>query len=249
MASGSTTVHALPYPLSTDAPSVHSDIQALAQALANSLASPVSVSTSQTLADGQLAISTASPITLTLPTAAANVTCGVFARVATGSNPVTVSAPGGALIYGVGLNGVSSLTLGTIGSFVVLQSNGTDWFVVAGQRDTGWVSLTLQSGWAATSGTWAPAARLQGDRVQMRGQVTGTNPGSSIAHLGAPFIPTVINSIGSPPIPVVVFHGGSHTPVGGSIKFVDAATIDLELGAAPNTSDSAKLDSVTYTVT
>lgn len=190
MASGSTIIGALPYPVSTDAPSVHTDIQALAQALANRLTSPTAHAASATLSDGELAVSTASPITLTLPSAAANAKVGVFAKVATAANPVTISS-GSSNIYGLGLNGVSSLVLGSIGAFVVLQSDGTNWFVTDGQQDTGWVTLSLGTG-MATHGGDTPAGRLVGDRVRLRGAIDQSGgSASSLATLPASMKPTV----------------------------------------------------------
>lgn len=224
MATGSTIVHGLPYPEATDAPNVHTDIQALAQALANSLTSPVPVGASGVLVDGELAVSTAAPITLTLPSAAANVKCGVFAKIATGSNPVTVTTAGGAVIYGRGLgSGVSSITLGTVGAFVVLQSDGTSWHMVAGEQDTGWLALTITNGGSNLAGAYAPACILRGDTVEMRGGGTQTT-GGTLLTLPSGFRPAdqVIAAI----------HNAQNTPTIGTCTVSTSGTVAIAGGGS-----------------
>jgi hypothetical protein len=61
-------------------------------------------------------------------------------------------------------------------------------------------------------------------------------------------MPSTLTFAGSPTIPVLVFHGTTPIPVGGAIKWFNSSTVDLELGATPNTTDQAGLDSVRYTV-
>lgn len=53
------------------------------------------------------------------------------------------------------------------------MSDGTNWFTVmiAGP----WVNLTLESGITTTVGAYTPAARLVGDKVELRGAITNTN--------------------------------------------------------------------------
>lgn len=249
MATGQTTNWKRPYPLETDTPDVAADVGALANSLDKWPLYPTTATASRSLVAGESALANPST-TLTLPSAPSQ---GDAVRVVpgsavTGSAQVTVAASGGKVINGKGLSAASSFVLGIPFAFVTLQYDGTAWQIVEGQRDTGWVPLTLSTGWAATSGTWVPAARLCGDSVAMRGQATGSSPGSSIAHLTAPFIPSVITGAGSPTIPVLVFHGVSSTPTGGAVKYFDSTHIDLQLGATPVTSDSVGLGSVRYTV-
>lgn len=151
------------------------------------------VGTSTSMADGNLYITTAGSITMTLPSAASNATVGIIvATTATGAAPVTVSRGGSATIYGLGLSAVTSFTLGAVGAAVTLQSNGTDWFITAGQRDTGWVTFSLPASWTSASfGDYAPASRTIGDCAFLRGSAKNTTGGSATftATLGASFRP------------------------------------------------------------
>ncbi len=76
--------------------------------------------------------------TVTLPAATVNQQIGV--RCGAASTVVTITTGAGS-ISGLGVAAASSsITLGFPGAFVVLQADGTNWNIVAGQRDTGWVS-------------------------------------------------------------------------------------------------------------
>jgi hypothetical protein len=108
-----------------------------------------------------------------------------------GATPTTVAASGGLTIYGVGASFVSSILLGTPGSFVVLMADGAGhWLVIAGQPDSGWVALTLASGGGFGSGDVLPAsgfdstpsARLVGSTVGLKG-VLENNMGGSLGAL------------------------------------------------------------------
>ena len=142
--------------------------------------------------NGQLVVVTGgTPLTITLPAPVANGWVGVYAAAGSGASPVTVSA-GSGIIYGVGLSAASSFPLGTVGAYAILQSDGTNWYIVAGQQDTGWVALSsyLNSATYTTiSGSGGGteydfAGRVQGDAVRLRGVV---NPGSGGAFGGPAF--------------------------------------------------------------
>ena len=88
-------------------------------------------STSATVARGQSVV--ASPgTTQTLPAATANAMVAITASsTVTGASPVTVA---GSHIYGIGLNNASSITLSAAGACVILQSDGTNWYVLAAEN-------------------------------------------------------------------------------------------------------------------
>ena len=112
--------------------------------------------------------------TITLPTPALNSVVAISAQgSATGASPVTVS---GTNIWGLGLAGASSFTLGISQAFAILQSDGTNWFILSGQQDTGWVALSLGGGVSAGGG-YTPTARLVGSTVYLSG---GPLTGSAI---------------------------------------------------------------------
>lgn len=150
------------------------------------LTATVSNTGSASVTRGQSVIASPST-TQTLPSASAGALVAITAlSTVTGATPVTVS---GSKIYGVGLSNASTFLLGTPGAHAVLQSDGTNWYVVGGQQDTGWVALSLSTGMTATGGSnftsaYTPSARLIGSRVWLKGAIqqgsTG-NSGSSIA--------------------------------------------------------------------
>ena len=109
----------------------------------------VAVPSTYTLKPGDLAVATAAGLTLTLPTPAKSAVCAVFNYAGTGASPTTVTTPSGG-IYGVGANNVGSIPLGAEGAFAVFESDGTNWLIVAGQQDTGWITPTLLNSWTST---------------------------------------------------------------------------------------------------
>lgn len=126
--------------------------------------------TSLTANAGDLIVA-ASGTTITLPTPSVNALVAVVA-----GSPITTSVTvSGANIYGVGLNSASSLKLGVTGASVLLQSDGTNWLIIAGQQDGGWIT-GFASGVSINPGTGAatPAGRLIGDRVYLKGALTTT---------------------------------------------------------------------------
>lgn len=147
---------------------------------------------SATLTWGQSVVASPST-TMTLPTITAGVMVAVTAlSTVTGATPVTITGAASS-IFGLGLNGVTSFTLGSPGAHVVLQSDGTHWYVVGGQQDTGWVALSTMSLNVnlAAAGSITPAARVLGDRVMLRGAlnvgVSGLASSATLFTLPAAF--------------------------------------------------------------
>lgn len=187
MASGTTTTWGRPYPVASDAPNVHTDIQALANSLDTVPAYPATMTTSATATAGLSYVVSASQ-TLTLP---ASPTKGDIIRAAaastvTGATAVTVAASGGKGINGLGLSAASLLKLGTPFAHTTLQYDGTNWQIIDGQQDTGWLALSLSGGVSAVGGGYSPSYRVLGDRVWLRGGVSFTATASiTIATLPA----------------------------------------------------------------
>jgi hypothetical protein len=133
-----------------------------------------SVSGTVTAVSGN-AYEAAASTTITLPTPVKNSTVTIIAGTAvTSSTPVTVNAGATGKINGPGLSSASSFVLGQPGAFTMLLADGSNWFVIAGQQDTGWVTLTAPSGWTNGAGTvyYTAAYRLVGDTVRLRGPFT-----------------------------------------------------------------------------
>jgi hypothetical protein len=124
---------------------------------------PAIKSASASAISGQAILTSgASAITITLPAHAA----GQIVAVKNGSTGGTTVS--GSSIQGLGLSAASTFSLGAVGSFAVLIDDGTSWHFLAGQQDTGWVAVTLASGFTGT----AAYARLKGDTVSLKGGIT-----------------------------------------------------------------------------
>jgi len=135
----------------------------------------VNSSASVTAVAGQM-VNISGGQTLTLPSpSVANLLVGA---VTYGALSATVATPSG-LISGPGhTGGVTSIPIAA-GTPVVFESNGTNWQVVSGQQDTGWVAITPTATGFTASTSPPLAARLIGDRVWFRGQFLNGNGGST----------------------------------------------------------------------
>ncbi len=133
---------------------------------------PQTTSTSASVVSGQLLVTTGTgALTVTLPAAAKGARVGVQNQ-STGGTTVS-----GSNIQGVGLASASSFKLGTVGAAAGLISDGTNWYLITGQQDTGWQTLTYGTN-VSSAGDYTPGARLRGDTVSLRGmlQVSSGNP-------------------------------------------------------------------------
>lgn len=241
MASGATANWGRPFPLSTDAPNVHTDIQALATSLETVPLYPSTMTTSATAVAGLSYVVTASQ-TLTLP---ASPTKGDTIRASagstvTGATAVTVTASGGKGINGVGLVAASTFKLGTPFAHATLQYDGTNWQIIDGGQDTGWVTLSLATGMSATAGDFVPSARLQGDTVRLRGGITGSsgsgNAQTSMATIPAGMVPSV-----TPQIPYTFFpFAATFFTITGTVYRISTSTAGVSTQFA--------LNGVTYTL-
>jgi hypothetical protein len=79
--------------------------------------------------------------TVTLPApSTANLVIGVISVNGTGAAPCTVSTPSGHILGPGVAASATSILLGSAGAFVVLVSDGTNWNIVAGAQDSGWLA-------------------------------------------------------------------------------------------------------------
>ena len=159
---------------------------------------PVAVTASTSCITGNLyvvSISTAA-VVMTLPTPANGACIGVSTRaITTGS--VTVTASSG-VTFGPGMTsaGVTSFPLSTQGAEVLLLADGTNWNVIAGAQDSGWIAVLggvgFQNSWVNFSNGYSSAAyRLTGNVVRITGNVKSGASGSVIFTLPSGFRPTV----------------------------------------------------------
>lgn len=163
---------------------------------AGALLTPTSKSATYTAVSGDLILTTNS-FTITLPTPTSGRIVGVHVTDArTGAAPVTITAASGA-IYGPGSPGLTSIKLGILGAYVILEANGTNWFIVGGGQDSGWRAVggagepAFVNSWVNGGGGYqAMQFRLDAlGRVWIRGYAsTGTN-GTTIFTLPAGYRP------------------------------------------------------------
>lgn len=149
---------------------------------------PVSGSGTISAVDGDHTIVSSgnTPITLPPPTSQTKIkvtNCGT-------GTPV-VSHNASEVIYGLGCttSGVSSISLGAPGATVTLDADGTSWYITAGMQDSGWLALSglFVNSWTTNQGT--PGYRLQGNRVCLRGMVSGGATGSTAFTLPSGYRP------------------------------------------------------------
>lgn len=157
----------------------------------------------------------------------------------TGASPVTVT---GANIFGIGLSAASSFVLGTPLSSVTLLPQGSNWVMIAGQQDTGWLTITLAGNVGPAASYDTPSARLVGDMVRLKGAFTNTSGsaitiGTTVATVPSAMHPATQRGIG------ITFPGGLLS--GPAIAITTGGIIEP---AATNVSNSGTigLDSMTY---
>jgi hypothetical protein len=117
-------------------------------------------------------------VTLPAPSTAGRIV-GVLSVNGTGAAPCTVSTPSGTILGPGVAAAATSFLLGTAGAYAIVQSDGTNWNIVAGQQDSGWIQPSLGNSWTGT--TVQPTYRLLGTIVYNRGEyspggTSGTSP-------------------------------------------------------------------------
>lgn len=203
----------------------------------------LSAPSSATAVAGQW-LNAAAGITVTLPSpAVTNSTLAIKAAAAvTGASPVTITTGTGA-IYGGGVNGATSISLGTTGAYVLLQADGTNWIIVSGQQDTGWVALTLGTNITAPANFYTAAIRLVGDTVRLTGGLHNNSGGS----LGTNS--TVATFASATFLPAQGVNLAANTGVSGAAAiYIHPPTQSLVNSYSINTSDNIYLDGLTYRI-
>jgi hypothetical protein len=120
-----------------------------------------------TAADGNLYEVSTAGVAVTLPTPTSGSLISIWNGGDFATSPTAITASSGVILG----NGVlsTSMDLGAGGAYVTLYANGTDWFIVGGGLDTGWVSVTLANGWTNSVGYYPASYRVIEDRVWLRG--------------------------------------------------------------------------------
>lgn len=149
---------------------------------------PTAKSANYTAAPGDMVVMTGQ-FTVTLPTPTQGRIVGVRSVNGSGAAPCTVSTPSG-VITGPGVvSGATSILLGAVHAFVTLLADGTNWHIIEGAADSGWLALPTNGSFTAHS---QPCGyRKVGNRVFSRGLITGSGAGPpfSIATYPSGFRP------------------------------------------------------------
>jgi hypothetical protein len=167
---------------------------------------PIILTGSSGIANGQAAVvkGNTAAVTVTVPSPIAG---GIVAIANLSSFPVTVA----------GLT--ASVPLNFPGAHLFLVSDGTEWVVLAGELDTGWLQLTAGTNMTtAPSGAIALQARQRGDGVAIRGVMETTAAFASGATATAASLPS---GISNPSAAVEVSLQGS-VGAGGLLLFPNA---------------------------
>ncbi len=193
---------------------------------------PISKATSYAAVNGNLVNVTATA-TITSPAAAGGAVFGVIANYgATNASPVTLTTASGYFI-GPGIAAsTSSILLGTVGANVSFYSDGTNWYLTSGAQDSGWIGASLGNSWVTV--TTAPAYRLVGNRVTLRGNMNGgltTSIAFTLPSNSRPAVAVIAsasgNSSGAIAAYLAIPTAGTVTPDftgAGAIIFLDGVT-------------------------
>lgn len=146
---------------------------------AGALLAPRATSVAYTAVSQDYVIATGGGYTITLPAPTANRIVGVKAVTANGTSVIAISTPSG-VIRGEGVNtGATGIILGAPGAYVTLLADGTDWHIVAGEQDSGWIGISYAALYSDYGGGFTGGQyRKRGGRVDMRGLVKYATPGS-----------------------------------------------------------------------
>lgn len=224
---------------------IDAGFQALAEDVDNlplSLLAASSSAAAATAVDGEMLLCTGAAQAVTLPASAKGMLGVRAAGTQTGANPVTVQVGTGSgqLIKGKGLGaGASSIPLGTVGASVVLLWDGANWQIISGERDTGWLPLTLPAG-VTSIGSDAAAVRVRGDRAEFCGVIS--NGGATITNGTAATVPAAAQPASSVPTPPIF------PAPGGSFSTGSISTSDIVAAGSWAAGTFAVLEGVSYRI-
>jgi len=180
-------------------------------------------------------------ITIDLPTPVSGATIGVK-KVDAAAGTITIStAATSGYILGPGVPAsATSIQCSAYGAYVELQADGTNWHIVGGQQDSGWLAFSYINSWAsvagpATGGTVA-GYRITGNVVRLGGRI-GT---------GASNTPAFTLPAGYRPLYTVEFPGLT------TVSTISAGLVLITTAGACTVNNGAgtipQLDGITFTV-
>jgi hypothetical protein len=182
-------------------------------------------------------------ITIDLPTPVSGATIGVKkVDAAAGTITISTAATSGYILGpGVPAN-ATSIQCSAYGAYVELQADGTNWHIVGGQQDSGWIALTslFANSWASVAGpatgNTVAGYRITGNVVRLGGRI-----GTGASNTQAFTLPA-----GYRPLYLVEFPGiTTVTTISAGLVLITpagACTVNNGAGTIP------QLDGITFTV-
>jgi len=143
---------------------------------------PVAKSAAYTARTGEYVICTGS-FNVTLPAPIAGRVVGVKSVNGTGAAPLTISTPSGAILGSGIVAAATTMKLGWPGAYVTLLADGTNWHVIDGGQDTGWIAMPYATDWSNSGGSAQPGGYRKDAQgiVHLRGMA---NCGAGTMALG-----------------------------------------------------------------
>lgn len=129
--------------------------------------------------------------TMTLPASTIGACIGIKAK-STAGGVITITTAAGVIRGpGCGSAGSASMTLGAEGAYVVIMSDGTDWHVIQGQFDSGWITPSFSNSWVGVK------YRLIGNFVKFSGEFISGTTATTAFTLPAGYRPTALRAFPS----------------------------------------------------
>jgi hypothetical protein len=180
-------------------------------------------------------------ITIDLPTPVSGATIGVKkVDAAAGTITISTAATSGYILGpGVPAN-ATSIQCSAYGAYVELQADGTNWHIVEGQQDSGWLAFSYINSWASVAGpatgNTVAGYRITGNVVRLGGRI-----GTGASNTQAFTLPA-----GYRPLYLVEFPGiTTVTTISAGLVLITTAgacTVNNGAGTIP------QLDGITFTV-
>jgi hypothetical protein len=201
----------------------------------------VSSSTACVAGNGYIVTTGTSSLTMTLPTPTAGIFIGVK-KVDNTTGTITVTA-GSGNILGPGVPAATaSIPVSAYGAYVTLMADGTNWHIVAGQQDSGWLPFSYSNSYASNEGPatgyTAAGYRITGNVVRLGGSVKTGTTGNAIATLPAGYRPAYANvylnsfasAAGADPCTFDITSAGVITPTfpAGATPILDGLTFTVD---------------------
>jgi hypothetical protein len=181
-----------------------------------------------------------SNFTFDLPSPTAGI-CIAFKKVDSGAGGNTITASSGVILGpGCGSGGASSIPVSALGANVELMADGTNWHIIGGAQDSGWLAFSYSNSWVSNSGPGAAGTvagyRITGNIVRLGGSIKTGASGSA---------PCTALPVGYRPLAAVAMTVNPYGAAGSASFTVSTAGVTAAFYSAGT---GVNLDGATYTV-